>query len=62
MKVKEYVLVQYRDAYMPTYTFFWISGKKIMSPYFNDEESANEWLSKYLGQLSQQSPSPPKPQ
>ncbi len=40
-----YELVKYRDAGMPTYTYFWVSSeKRIVSPYFNSEEEAHQWM------------------
>lgn len=53
-----YKLVRYRDAGMPTYTYFWISDKtcsvsqeqlinspeQICSPYFESEEEAHAWM------------------
>lgn len=40
-------LVKYRDAGMITYTFFYVNDKKqIVSPYFDTEREAEEWLSK----------------
>ena len=41
-------LVKYRDAGMPTYTFFWVqSGSKaVLSPYFDREEEAMSWAVK----------------
>jgi hypothetical protein len=44
-KVFSYDLVRYRDAGMPTYTYFWVgSDKRIASPYFNSEEEAHKWI------------------
>ena len=38
-------LIKYRDAGMHTYTYFWINDKdKVISPYFDSEEQANEWI------------------
>jgi hypothetical protein len=39
-------LVKYRDAGMSSYTYFWVSsGKKsVVSPYFNSEQEALDWL------------------
>jgi hypothetical protein len=53
-------LVKYRDAGLHTYTYFWTIDDKVVSPYFDDEESANKWLSEQLEQLPQQSVSQPK--
>jgi hypothetical protein len=44
-KVFSYDLVRYRDAGMPTHTYFWVNSKKqIVSPYFNSEEEAHKWI------------------
>lgn len=37
-------LVKYRDAGMPTFTFFWAIDKKVVSPYFDSEEQAIDWM------------------
>jgi hypothetical protein len=38
-------LIKYRDPGMHTYTYFWINAEeRIVSPYFDSEEQANEWL------------------
>ena len=37
-------LIKYRDIGMNTYTYFWTKDKKIISPFFNDEKSAKDWL------------------
>lgn len=43
--LREYKLLQYRDAGMPTYTYFWINEhERVVSPYFDDEETAHDWL------------------
>jgi hypothetical protein len=40
-------LVQYRDAGMHTYTYFWVdSNKKVISPYFNSEKEAMIWANR----------------
>ena len=47
MKAHKFTLVKYRDAGLPTYTYFWITGKKtVYGPYFDSEEDANDWLNK----------------
>lgn len=47
MKAHKFTLVKYRDAGMPTYTYFWITEKKtVYGPYFDSEAEANEWLNK----------------
>jgi hypothetical protein len=43
--VREYKLIKYRDAGMPTYTYFWINeNERVVGPYFEDEEAAHNWL------------------
>ena len=38
-------LVKYRDAGLPTFTYFWVdSNHRVMSPYFNSSEEANTWF------------------
>ena len=37
-------LIRYRDAGMPTYTFFWAIDKKVISPYFDSEADAENWM------------------
>lgn len=38
-------LVKYRDAGLPTFTYFWATEEhKVLSPYFNSEQEANDWL------------------
>jgi hypothetical protein len=38
-------LIQYRDAGLPTYTYFWISeDAQVLSPYFDTAEEAERWL------------------
>ena len=38
-------LVQYRDAGMHTYTYFYINEKNVtVSPFFNSEKEADDWL------------------
>lgn len=40
-----YDLMRYRDAGMPTYTYFWIdSNERIVSPYFDSEKDAHTWI------------------
>jgi hypothetical protein len=39
-------LVKYRDAGLPTYTYFWVNeAGQVMSPYFESDEIAKNWLS-----------------
>lgn len=41
----DFELIKYRDAGMHTYTYFWINKNgNVVSPYFNSEMEANEWL------------------
>lgn len=43
----EMELVKYRDWGMTTHTYFWVSKEnKVISPYFDTEEEAREWLDK----------------
>ena len=37
-------LIKYRDAGMPTYTYFWAIDKRVVSPYFDSEEQAIDWM------------------
>lgn len=38
-------LIQYRDAGMNSYTYFYVNDKnKMLSPFFNSEIEAKEWL------------------
>jgi hypothetical protein len=38
-------LVKYRDAGLPSYTFFWVDeNHKTFGPYFDSEEEAKQWL------------------
>ena len=47
-------LVKYRDAGMNTYTYFWINNsEKIVSPYFDSDKDANEWLNERLNRMDQ---------
>lgn len=43
-KTCNYQLIKYRDAGMNTYTYFWTNEKKTISPYFDSEQEAHEWL------------------
>lgn len=43
-------LIKYRDAGLPTYTFFWVTNQcKVIGPYFESEAAAVQWLKDYLG-------------
>jgi hypothetical protein len=38
-------LIKYRDAGMSTYTYFWSgTGSKVVSPYFDSEKEATDWM------------------
>lgn len=38
-------LIKYRDPGMHTHTYFWINEEeRVISPYFDSEEQANEWV------------------
>ena len=38
-------LIKYRDAGLPTYTYFWINeNNHVLSPYFDSQEQAENWL------------------
>lgn len=41
-------LIKYRDAGMSTYTYFWTgngsNGSKVISPYFDTEKEATDWM------------------
>lgn len=40
-----YTLVKYRDAGMPTYTYFWKDeNERITSPFFDTEKEAWGWI------------------
>lgn len=42
-------LVKYRDAGMRSYTYFYVnSSKRTVSPYFDTEEEAEQWLEQQL--------------
>ena len=43
-KETEMKLIKYRDAGMNTYTYFWTdSNHRVVSPYFDTEQEAQEW-------------------
>lgn len=43
--VYKFELMEYRDAGMPTYTYFWTdNGKRICSPYFDSQKEALDWM------------------
>lgn len=37
-------LIKYRDAGMNTYTYFWAVDRKVVSPYFDTETEATDWM------------------
>lgn len=42
---KQYKLISYRDAGLPTFTYFWINDQeKVCSPYFDSEQEAHSWM------------------
>jgi hypothetical protein len=42
-------LVKYRDAGMNTHTYFWVNDQgQAISPFFDSEDRAQEWLTLYL--------------
>ena len=45
-KFGDYTLVVSRDPGLPSYTYFWTHNNKLMSPFFNREVDAIEWLKK----------------
>lgn len=43
-------LIKYRDQGMPTYTYFWVDdNEQIISPFFDTEKQANEWICPWDG-------------
>lgn len=48
MKKEKLELIKYRDAGLHTYTYFWVNEKRhVISPYFDSEEEALDWIKKY---------------
>ena len=38
-------LVKYRDAGLPTHTYFWVDQlNRVVGPYFDSEQEAQDWL------------------
>jgi hypothetical protein len=38
-------LIQYRDAGLHTYTYFWVSeDDRVISPYFDTAQQAEKWI------------------
>jgi len=44
----EVKLIKYRDAGMHSYTYFWVLNGKTVSPYFDSDTEANNWLTEKL--------------
>lgn len=45
-------LVKYRDAGMHTYTYFYVNSEdRTISPFFDSEKEAEEWLNKHIDQF-----------
>ena len=40
-------LIKYRDAGMHTHTWFWVQNTRVVSPYFNTEREAMDWLATF---------------
>ena len=40
--------MQYRDAGMMTFTYFWTYNRKNIGPYFDTEHEAKNWLAEKL--------------
>lgn len=47
-------LVKYRDIGMHTFTYFWTKDRKLVSPYFDTEQEAHQWLTEVLSQYRPQ--------
>ena len=49
-------LVKYRDAGMNAYTYFWVreEGSGVISPYFNSEKEAENWVENIRAGADQQ--------
>lgn len=46
-------LIKYRDWGMPTYTYFWVTeNDTLLSPYFNSEKEATDWLEEQKNKLT----------
>jgi hypothetical protein len=43
MEDTDMYLEKIRDPGMPTYTYFFKIGERIVSPYFNSEQEAIDW-------------------
>ena len=46
-------LIEYRDAGMHTYTYFYASEdrKGVLSPYFNTQKEAEDWLKEQVNKF-----------
>lgn len=51
LEFEEIKLVKYRDAGMHTYTYFWSHDNKVVSPYFNSDEEAHEWMREKINSM-----------
>jgi hypothetical protein len=52
---KQYKLISYRDAGLPTFTYFWINDEeRVVSPYFDSEQEAQTWMTTH-GKLKYES-------
>lgn len=50
-------LIKYRDAGMPTFTYFWVnSEERCISPFFDTEREANAWLAEQQDQYDNWKP------
>jgi hypothetical protein len=46
--IVELKLVQYRDAGMMTFTYFWTHKGRTIGPYFDTDKQAQDWLNERL--------------
>ena len=47
-------LIKYRDAGMPTHTYFWVGDSDtVISPYFDSDIEATAWYNQQLTELRQ---------
>ena len=49
----EMELIKYRDAGMPTYTYFWTVKGRMISPFFDSETDAHKWRKDATQRLDQ---------
>jgi YD repeat-containing protein len=40
----EHKLIKYRDAGMNSHTYFWTLNEKRVSPFFNNDTEATDWM------------------